>query len=233
MYGCESWNTKKAECQRIGAFEPWCSRWLLRVPWTARRANQSMLKEISPGCSLEGLMLKLKLQYFGHLMRRVDSFEKTLSWERLKSGEGDDRGWDGWMASLIQWPRVWGNSRSWWWTGRPDMLQSMGRKVSDRTDQLNWTELFACLVECSLPFSSLHGILQARILEWVAISFSRGSFQPRDRTRVSSIGHRFFTIWATRETSKTPKVVVILRAWFSLLSLSELFFPKSPSSLLS
>ena len=78
MYGCESWTIKKAECQIIDAFEPWCWRRLLRVPWTARRSNQSILKEISPGCSLEGLMLKLKLQYFGHLMWRTDSFEKTL-----------------------------------------------------------------------------------------------------------------------------------------------------------
>ena len=78
MYGCESWTIKKAEHQRIDAFELWCWRRLLRVPWTARRSNQSIPKEISPGCSLEGLMLKLKLQYFGHLMRRADSFEKTL-----------------------------------------------------------------------------------------------------------------------------------------------------------
>ena len=79
MYGCESWTIKKAECQRIDAFELWCWRRLLRVPWTARRANQSILKEISPGCSLEGLMLKLKLQYFGHLTRRADSFENTMT----------------------------------------------------------------------------------------------------------------------------------------------------------
>ena len=78
MYGCESWTVKKAECQRIDAFELWCWKRLLRVPWTARRSNQSILKEISPGCSLEGLMLKLKVQYFGHLMRRADSLEKTL-----------------------------------------------------------------------------------------------------------------------------------------------------------
>ena len=78
MYGCESWTVKKAECRRIDAFELWCWRRLLRVPWTARRSNQSILKEISPGTSLEGMMLKLKLQYFGHLMRRVDSLEKTL-----------------------------------------------------------------------------------------------------------------------------------------------------------
>ena len=93
MYGCESWTTKKAEHRRIDGFELWCWRRLLRVPWTARRANQSILKESSPDCSLEGLMLKLKLQYFGHLMQRTDSFEKTLMQERLKAGgEGDDRG---------------------------------------------------------------------------------------------------------------------------------------------
>ena len=83
MYGCESWTVKKAEHRRIDAFELWCWRRLLRVPWTARRSNQSILKEISPGCSWEGLMLKLKLQYFGHLMRRVDSLEKTLMLGRI------------------------------------------------------------------------------------------------------------------------------------------------------
>ena len=83
MYGCESWTVKKAERQRIDAFELWCWRRLLRVPWTARRSNQSILKEISPGCSLEGLMLRLKLQYFGHLMRRADSLEKTLMLGRI------------------------------------------------------------------------------------------------------------------------------------------------------
>ena len=104
MYGYESWTVKKAERRRIDAFELWCWRRLLRVPWTARTSNQSILKEISPGCSLEGLMLKLELQYFGHLIWRADSFEKTLMLERLKAGgEGDDRGWDAWMASLTQW----------------------------------------------------------------------------------------------------------------------------------
>ena len=83
MYGCESWTIKRAECPRMDAFELWCWRRLLRVPWTARRSNQSILKEISPGCLLEGLMLKLKLQYFDHLMRRVDSLEKTLMLEGI------------------------------------------------------------------------------------------------------------------------------------------------------
>ena len=95
---------KKAEHRRIDAFELWCWRRLFRVPWTARRSNQSILKEMSPECSLEGLMLKLKLQYFGHLMQRADSFEKTLILGRLKvRGEGDNRGCDGWKASLAQW----------------------------------------------------------------------------------------------------------------------------------
>ena len=93
MYGCDSWTLKKAEHGRIDAFELWCWRRLLRVPWTARRSNQSILKEISPEYSLEGLMLELKFQYFGHMMQRTDSFEKTLMLERLKAGgEGDDRG---------------------------------------------------------------------------------------------------------------------------------------------
>ena len=96
MYGCESWTIKKAERRRIDAFELWCWRKLLRVPWTARRSVQSIIKEISPWCSLEGLMFKLKLQYFGHLMRRADSLKRPWCWERLKAGgEGDDRGWDG------------------------------------------------------------------------------------------------------------------------------------------
>ena len=98
MYGCESWTVKKAACQRIDAFELWCGRRLLRVPWTAKRSNQSILKEINPGCSLEGLMLKLKLQYFGHFMRRVDSLEKTdagRDWGQEEKGTTEDEmaGW--------------------------------------------------------------------------------------------------------------------------------------------
>ena len=92
MYGCENWNVKKAERRRTDAFELWCWRRLLEVPWTARRSNESILKEISPGCSLEGMMLKLKLQYFGHLMQRAESFEKTLMLGRLRAGEGDNKG---------------------------------------------------------------------------------------------------------------------------------------------
>ena len=131
MFGCESWTIKKAEQWRIDAFELWCWRRLFRVLWTARRSKQSILKEISPEYLLERLMMKLKLQYCGHLMRRTDSLEKTMSWERLKvikdpGKEGDDRGWDGWMGSPTQWTWLWVNSGSWWWTRKAGMLQSMG-----------------------------------------------------------------------------------------------------------
>ena len=143
MYGCESWIIKKAEHWRMDAFELWCWRRLLRVLWTAGRSNQPILKEISPEFSLEGLMLKLKLQYFGHLIWRADSFEKTLVLGKLKvGGEEDDRGWDSWMASLTQWTWVWVNSRSWWLTGRPEVMQSVGlqRVGHDWETELNWTE---------------------------------------------------------------------------------------------
>ena len=142
VYGCESWTMKKTEHWRIDACELWCWRRLLRVPWTARRSNQSIRKEISPGISLEGMMLKLKLQYFGHLMQRVDSLENTLMLGGMGAGgEGDDRGWDGWMASLTRWTWVWVNSGSWWWTWRPGVLQFMGSQRVDVSKWLNWTEL--------------------------------------------------------------------------------------------
>ena len=106
------------------------------------QGDQSILKEISPGCSLEGLMLNLKLQYFGHLKGRSDSFEKTLMWERLRAGgEGDDRGWDGWMASATQWTWVWMDYRSWWWTGSPGVVWFIGpqRVRHNWATEVNWT----------------------------------------------------------------------------------------------
>ena len=125
MYGCDSWTIKKAEHWRIDAFEPWCWRRLLRVPWTARRSIQSTLKAINPEY-LEGLILKLKLQYFGHLMRKADSLEKSLLLGRLVAGEESDGGWNGWMVSPTQWTWVWANSRRQWRTEKPGVLQSMG-----------------------------------------------------------------------------------------------------------
>ena len=140
----------KAEHWRIDAFELWCWRRLLRVPWTARRSNQSILKEISPECSLEGRMLKLKFQYFGHLMwRELTHLKRPWYWVRLRAGgKGDDRGWNGWMASPTRWTWVWVNSESWWWTGRPACCSPWGRKESDTTEQLKWAELKYCLLSC-------------------------------------------------------------------------------------
>ena len=139
FYGCDSWTIKKAEHQRIDAFELQCWRRLLRVPWTSRKSNQSILKEISPEYPLEGLMLKLKVQYFGHLIRRTDSLKRPWRWEGLKAGgEGDNRGWDGWMASPTRWTWVWASSGRWWWTGKPGVLQSI---VSQSHTWLsNWTD---------------------------------------------------------------------------------------------
>ena len=141
MYGCESWTIKKAVHQRIDAFELWCWRRLLWVPWTARRSNQSILKEINPEYSLEGLKLKLKLQYVGHLMWRTNSLEKTLMLGKTESWrEGDIRSWNAWMASPAQWTWVWVSSRSWWWKGSLACCSPWGYKgqtwLSD--SKLNW-----------------------------------------------------------------------------------------------
>ena len=136
MYGCESWTVKKAEHRRIDAFELWCWRRLLRVPWTARSSSQSILKEISPGCSLEGLMLKLKLQYFVYPDER-----SWLIWKYPDAGKDwgqEEKGWDGWMASPTQRAWVWVSSRRWWWTGKPGAVQSM---VSQRVRHDWATEL--------------------------------------------------------------------------------------------
>ena len=151
MYGCQSWIIKKTECQRIDAFELWDWRRLFRIPWTAKRSNQSILKEISPGCLLEGLMLKLKLWILWPPMWSADSFEKTLMLRKIEGRRrGDDRGWDDWMASPTQWTWVWVNSRSWWWTGRPGMLWFVGsqRVRHNWVTELNWTELIAALQYC-------------------------------------------------------------------------------------
>ena len=143
MYGCESWTVKKAEHWRIDAFELWCWRRLLRVPWTARRSNQSILKEISPGCSLEGLMISWNSNILATWCKELTHWKRPWCQERLRAGgEGDDRGWDGWMASPTRWTWVWVNSGS-WWTGRPGVLRFMGlqRVGHDWVTELNWGKL--------------------------------------------------------------------------------------------
>ena len=142
MYGCESWTVRKAERWSIDAFELWCWRRLLRVPWTARRSNQSILKETSPGCSLEGLFWHWNSNTLATSCKELTHWERLWCWEGLGAGrEGDDRGWDGWMASPTQCTWVWVNSGSWWWTGRPGMLPFMGlqRVGRDWATELNWS----------------------------------------------------------------------------------------------
>ena len=139
MHGCESWAIRKAEHRRIDAFKLWCWWSLLRVPWTARRSKQSILKEISPERSLEGLILKLKLQKLVIWWEQMTHWKSPWCWERFKTGgEGYHRGWDGWMASPTQWTWVWASFQSWWWTGRPGVLQSMGSQ--SQTQLSDWTD---------------------------------------------------------------------------------------------
>ena len=155
MYEYESWTLKKAEHRRIDAFELWCWRRLLRVPWAARRSNQSILKEISPEYSLEGLMLKLKLQYSGHLMlRNWFILRRAWWWKRLKvGGEGDDRGWDGWMASPTRWTWVWSSSGVGVGQGSLACCSPWDHKELNTTERLNWTEMSRSSSNFSLWFN--------------------------------------------------------------------------------
>ena len=140
-YGCESWTMKKTGHRRTDAFELWCWRRLLRAPWTARRANQSILKEINPEYSLEGLMLKLNSNTLATWCEELTHLKRPWCWEKLRAGgEGNDRGWDGWMASPTRWTWIWVNSGSWWWTGRPGVLRFMGlqRVGHEWVTELNW-----------------------------------------------------------------------------------------------
>ena len=157
MYGCESWTIKRAEHQRIDAFELWCWRRLLRVPWTARKSNQSILKEINPGCSLEGMILKLKLQYFGHLMWRVHSLEKTvmlggIGGRRRRGQQRMMAGWHHWLDGReSEWIPGVGDGQ-----GGLACCDSWGREESDTTERLNWTVYYeiqsegpsACVNHC-------------------------------------------------------------------------------------
>ena len=143
MYGCESWNIKKAECWKTDAFELLGWRILSRVPWTARNSNQSITKEISPEYSLEGVMLKLKLQYFGHLMQITDSLEETLMLKKIEGRRRKGRQRIRRLCGILWtlWPWGWGSSGSWWWAGKPGVLQSirLQRVGHDWATELNWT----------------------------------------------------------------------------------------------
>ena len=144
LYGCESWTVKKSKRRRIDAFELWWRR-LLKVPWTARRSNQSILKELSPEYSLQGLMLKLKLQYLGHLMWRTDSLGKTLMLGGIGGRRRKGRPRRRWLDGIMDWTWVWVNSGKWWWTGRPGVLWFMGsqRVRHDWATELNWMSHWA------------------------------------------------------------------------------------------
>ena len=143
MYGCESWTIKKAENQRIDAFELCCWRRLLRVPWTARRSNQSIQRKSVLNIHWKDWCWSWNSNTLATWCRELTHWKRPWCWERLKAGgEGDDRGWDGWMASPTPWTWVWASFGSWWWTGNPGVLQSMGsQKVGpDWATKLNWTE---------------------------------------------------------------------------------------------
>ena len=211
MYGCESWTIKKTEHWRIDAFELWCWRRLLRVPWTARRSNRSILEEISPGCSLEGLMLKLKpwpipwpSDAKNWLIGKDPDDGKDWRWEEKGMTEGEMIGRHYWLDGHEFEQALGVGDRQ----GSLVCCSLWDGKESDMTECLNWTEHnSACMLSQvqlfnpmghSLPGSSVHWISQARIMEWVAISFSRGFSQPRDETHVSCIAGGFFTncaIW--------------------------------------
>ena len=151
MYGCESWTVKKAEHWRIDAFEAWCWRRLLSVPWTVGRSNPSILKETNPEYSLAGLMLPPDGgNTLATWCEELTHLKRPWCWERLKVGEGDDRGWDGWMASLTECTWVWVSSRSWWWTGKPWHAAVHGVAESDTSEQLNWTDCQSILLASGL-----------------------------------------------------------------------------------
>ena len=200
MYGCETWTIKKAEYWRIDAFELWCWRRLLWVPWTARRSNQSILKKISPEYSLEGLMLKLKLQYFGHLMRKTDSLEKTPMLGKIEGSRR--RGWhrwDVWMASLLnghEFEQALGVGE---WTGKPGMLQSMGSQGigHDWVTELNWY-----LHHLLLPFGYIN---MKNIMQWN----SRRSISLTEEHLIIFIRYTFFFLQRVEDKMQSIELLIL------------------------
>ena len=193
----------------IGAFELRCWRRLLRVPWTARRSNQFILKKISPEYSLEGLMLKLKLQYFGHLREELTHLKRPWCWERLRArGEDDDRGWDGWMASPTQWTWVWVNSRSWWWTGWPGVLRFMvsQRVGHDWATELNWILTFQKVLTVASFFIVVSTVSLVCIIPSVSNTFppcSQNSYFFKDSFLCQSL---FYLLWGTSHSPLQPSL---------------------------
>ena len=205
MYGCESQTVKKAEHRKINAFELWCWRRLLRVPWTARRSQQSILKELSPGCSLEGLMLKLNLQYFGHIMQRVDSLEKTL----ILGGIGGRRrrGWQRmrWLDGITNSMGMsLSNSGSWWWTWRPGTLRFMWSQESDTTEQLNWLRDSALNLPLSL-FLTIGFLTSLEEFSYLAVLSHHDRwkyFKEYLQTKYSCIVHKhLISLWMYKKNS--------------------------------
>ena len=211
MYGCESWTIKKAEHWRIDAFELWCWRKLLRVTWTAGRSNQSILKEISPEYSFEGLMLSWNSNTLATWCKELTHWKRPWCWERLKvGGEGNNREWDGWMASPIQWTWIWASYGSWWWTGKPGLLQSMGlqRVRHNWATELNWKHWRSwchrsCLRTQVRTFAGIWGWGLRQDLWSKAFSFPEMNYKNSNYSVLWIITYNLWMRWR-RKSQPTP-----------------------------